>query len=224
MADKVKPLKIESSSTGGTQNDGFPTEVNPSQDYLASKGIAFENNDNRTIDLDGSGNIQFIDATETVAKTVRQLRTASENIFTAVDDITDTNVQDAIRKANTFGSYWQTTSDSGETSTTSTTVWSTKLTLTTPSLPSGDYILNFTFVWRAANANRTLDGRVRDGSTDLLTFRPFTPSTSEQAVASGFIFLSSVSGVKTYTLEFKVFTTATTVYMRNAVFGFWRVE
>lgn len=76
MADKVKPLKIENTATGGGQIDPFPVETNPAQDYLASKGIAFENNDNRTIDLDGSGNIQFKDVTETVAVTVRQLRTA----------------------------------------------------------------------------------------------------------------------------------------------------
>lgn len=41
--DKVKPLKIENPASGGTQTDSFPTETNPAQDYLAAKGIAFEN-------------------------------------------------------------------------------------------------------------------------------------------------------------------------------------
>lgn len=100
MADKVKPLKIESPSTGGTQVDPFPVETNPAQDYLASKGIAFENNDNRLIDLDGSGNIQFKDVTETIAVTVRQLRTALNNIFSnSGNGFTATNVQDAIIEA-----------------------------------------------------------------------------------------------------------------------------
>lgn len=53
MADKIKPLKIESAATGGTQNDGFPTETDPSQDYLATKGIAFENLDTFLIDKIG---------------------------------------------------------------------------------------------------------------------------------------------------------------------------
>ncbi len=42
--DKVKPLKIET-ATGGTETDPFPHEVDPSEDYLATKGIAFENLD-----------------------------------------------------------------------------------------------------------------------------------------------------------------------------------
>lgn len=100
MADKVKPLKIENSATGGTQIDPYPTETNPTQDYLATKGIAFENNDNRIIDLDGSGNIQFKDVTETIAVTVRQLRTALNNLFSnSGNGFIATNVQDAIVEA-----------------------------------------------------------------------------------------------------------------------------
>ena len=53
MPDKVKALKLESASTGGTQNDGFPTETNPTQDYLATKGIAFENLDTFLIEKVG---------------------------------------------------------------------------------------------------------------------------------------------------------------------------
>ena len=42
--DKVKPLKLET-SVDGTENNPFPTETDPTEDYLASKGIAFENLD-----------------------------------------------------------------------------------------------------------------------------------------------------------------------------------
>src|SRR5437870_5902623 len=59
--DKVKPLKMESPSTGGTQTDFLPTEANPAQDYAAVKGIAFENSDTRLVDLDANGNIKFTD-------------------------------------------------------------------------------------------------------------------------------------------------------------------
>jgi hypothetical protein len=58
MADKVKPLKIENASLGGTQNDPYPTETNPTQDYLAAKGIAFENSDTYTMDISAEGNVQ----------------------------------------------------------------------------------------------------------------------------------------------------------------------
>lgn len=102
MADKVKPLKLESSSTGGTENDFFQTEVNPTEDYVAAKGIALENNDNRLVDLDGSGNIQFKDAVETTPITVRKLRTANQNIFdNTLNGFIATDVQAAIEESKT---------------------------------------------------------------------------------------------------------------------------
>lgn len=45
MVDKVKPLKFENPATGGTETDVFPTEADPTEDYLSAKGIAFENSD-----------------------------------------------------------------------------------------------------------------------------------------------------------------------------------
>ena len=44
MVDKVKPLKIEDTSSG-TELDYLPREADPSEDYLSSKGLAFENLD-----------------------------------------------------------------------------------------------------------------------------------------------------------------------------------
>jgi hypothetical protein len=51
--DKVRPLKIESPSEGGTQTDYLPTEVNPSEDYISAKGIVFSDNSNFLIDKIG---------------------------------------------------------------------------------------------------------------------------------------------------------------------------
>lgn len=102
MADKIKPLKIENPANGGTELDFLPTESNPSEDYVAAKGIALENNDNRLIDLDGSGNIQFKDAVETTAISVRKLRTANQNLFDNTSNgFTSTNVQAAIEESKT---------------------------------------------------------------------------------------------------------------------------
>jgi len=43
--DKVKPLKLESPTGGGTETDLFPTEADPNEDYIAGKGFSFENLD-----------------------------------------------------------------------------------------------------------------------------------------------------------------------------------
>ncbi len=58
MADKVRPLKLESSSTGGTQNDLLPTDTDPTSDYLSCKGIAFDGSDSTLLNV-VSGNMTF---------------------------------------------------------------------------------------------------------------------------------------------------------------------
>lgn len=72
MVDKVKPLKIENPATGGTQTDMFPTETNPAADYIATKGIAFENNDGLIIDAQ-SGELGWKDSVQTTFKKFNDL-------------------------------------------------------------------------------------------------------------------------------------------------------
>lgn len=56
--DKIKPLKMET-PTDGTEFNFGPTETDPSQDYLSSKGVALENSDIDTIDLSADQNVQM---------------------------------------------------------------------------------------------------------------------------------------------------------------------
>jgi len=65
MVDRIKPLKIETASDG-TQVDYIPTESNPTQDYIASKGVAFENENGVLIDCaNGTKEIQYKDPIQT---------------------------------------------------------------------------------------------------------------------------------------------------------------
>lgn len=73
MADKIKPLKFENPASGGTQVDYLPTEAKPSEDYIAAKGIAFENNDLRLIDLSVSGEVQWRDSVQTTYKKLNDI-------------------------------------------------------------------------------------------------------------------------------------------------------
>lgn len=50
MADKVRFLKIESPSEGGTQTDYLPTEADPTEDYGTMKGIALNDDTSFLID------------------------------------------------------------------------------------------------------------------------------------------------------------------------------
>lgn len=99
MVDKCKFLKIEE-TTNGSSSDPFPREADPSQDYLAAKGIALENLNTHLIDKSGS-NIQFTDPTAG-ARTLNSLRTALTNSFdNSSNGFVSTNVQAAIEEAKT---------------------------------------------------------------------------------------------------------------------------
>lgn len=44
MVDRVRPLKLEDTGTGSQTNFG-PTEMDPLQDYVSTKGVSFEGSD-----------------------------------------------------------------------------------------------------------------------------------------------------------------------------------
>jgi len=61
MVDKIKPLKLESPTGGGTESDTFPTEVDPTEDFLSAKGVAFDGGE--TVHIWSSNNeIRFKDS------------------------------------------------------------------------------------------------------------------------------------------------------------------
>ena len=78
MVDRVKPLKIED-AIDGTDMDMAPVEANPTEDYIAAKGVSLENSDDTLIDLD-AGEIQFTD-TINGSKKVSDLLDAEQESF-----------------------------------------------------------------------------------------------------------------------------------------------
>jgi hypothetical protein len=70
--DKVKPLKLEE-PTSGTEFNQFPKEADPTEDYIAAKGIAVENLDTHLIDRTGN-HIQVTDPCIGTMKMVDFLR------------------------------------------------------------------------------------------------------------------------------------------------------
>jgi hypothetical protein len=80
----------------------------------------------------------------------------------------------------------------------------TKVTLTTPSLPLGDYVLEYDGIWYAANANRTIRFHIYDGVTLLREIIWQMTNVNERMPIFGTIELPNISGVKTYTMQFRV--------------------
>ena len=156
MVEKVKPLKLE---TGG-DFDYLPTETDPTEDYLAAKGFALANSDNYLMDLDGSNNIQFKDATETIPVTVRQLRTATTNIFSnSGNGFVSTDVQNAIVEARDTASgkvrYTIQLIMNGSVSNGSRIAYSELLPTTPVIIPKNSILREITF----SNQNTTTDAQ-----------------------------------------------------------------
>lgn len=75
MVDRVKPLKIESPDSGGTETDDFPTSVNKNEDFLDCRGLTVQDDtsddDLVRISRDGD-NLTFLDKNNT-EKTLSEL-------------------------------------------------------------------------------------------------------------------------------------------------------
>lgn len=119
--------------------------------------------------------------------------------------------------------FRQKASDASETSTTSTTTFLNKLSLTTPTLPTGDYEISWRYKYRTAAAKREFEMRIQMNSVNQVTEIFSIPRTQARAGASGFFSIDSISGAKTFTLDFKVNGSGTTAYMSNAELVFRRV-
>ena len=74
--DRVKPLKLESADTGGTQDDAFPTSVNQYQDYIEARGLVLADathSDETTVIAREDADMLFKDGNNTTYVTLTQL-------------------------------------------------------------------------------------------------------------------------------------------------------
>ena len=84
MVDRVKPLKMEGSDTGGTDDDLFPTGLDPNEDFVDARGTTLQNDtsddDTVRISRDGSDNMTFQDGVVSGSKTLTELLAGSGGI------------------------------------------------------------------------------------------------------------------------------------------------
>ena len=59
--DIIRPLKLESPASGGTELDMFPTETDPTEDYAVAKGVAIEDTDTIIDKNQTDGGMEFRD-------------------------------------------------------------------------------------------------------------------------------------------------------------------
>ena len=75
--DRIRPLKIESPASGGTQEDAFPTDADHNEDFADLRGIVFQDDtsDDELVyaSRDASGNMIFTDIVTGTVYTLSQL-------------------------------------------------------------------------------------------------------------------------------------------------------
>jgi hypothetical protein len=104
--DRVRSIKIESPSTGGTQSDRFYRPANPNQDAPDLRGVFLQNDTSSDTSVyltrDASHNLIFRDPVIGVEKTLSQLcnpiLTASQIANVPSGNLVATNVQSALNE------------------------------------------------------------------------------------------------------------------------------
>lgn len=120
--------------------------------------------------------------------------------------------------------FYQSASSTAESTTTSTTTYATKLTLVTPALPLGDYRVAWRYKWKAANANRGIQSQVLNNGVEISNSINFSANVAAYPSVANFIPVTSISGVRTFTFNFRVGIGATTITVGDYYAEFWRVS
>lgn len=97
MVDRVQPLKIEDTATGGDDVDAFPTAVDRNEDYIDCRGTAIQNatsNDDQVrTERDASNNLVLVDPVAG-PRTLNSLTTGGFDINNIVFDVAGCLVYD----------------------------------------------------------------------------------------------------------------------------------
>jgi len=235
--DKVKPLKIESASTGGTEDDMFPHEADPAEDYLSARGLAFKNQDTTLIDTDGSDNIQFTDPVVGV-KTVDQVRstvrvtsndTTPNSLLAKLVSgagVTIAEVNDGGNEQISISSLFGTdffSNESDAISTTTNIVYQEKLKLSVNLTAAGDYLLFWFFSTKNPNGNsKEMQTRVELDDTTTLTEAITRDTKDEWVPTTGFDLIALTSGVHTFDIDFREIADLASI--RRARLAIWRIS
>ena len=92
--DRVKPLKIEGTGSGGSTNDDFPTSLNKNQDHVDARGLVIQNDSSDDelvgVSRDSSDNMTFHDDVVSGTKSLADLLAGgmSEEAHRTLDQLT----------------------------------------------------------------------------------------------------------------------------------------
>jgi hypothetical protein len=107
--DKVQPLKLEDSTTGGTEIDQFPTGLDPQEDFVEAAGLVIDDaahRDEKTIIWRDADDMKFKDGNNPSGYTLTELAESAgggitegqhENLDTLVHWVNQTSHEEVTR-------------------------------------------------------------------------------------------------------------------------------
>jgi hypothetical protein len=232
MVDRVYPLKLETTGDG-SQTDLYPNELNPNEDAVSARGLYIQNDTSDDLvaflSRDASNRMTVQDTEIATPTTIRQLRTA-QLLYTGAETAGKTLQTDGasgIQLAEVVSGYPPAfdTELSDTTETTTLSTWQEKLSLTTPSLELGSYILLVQAVMSGSKSNSQFEVRAQYDDTDT-----FGNLNAQAGVAfSEYQFFThtikeSISGVHTVDIDYRQVAGSGYVSIRGARVTYWRVS
>lgn len=118
-------------------------------------------------------------------------------------------------------------SSSDAVSTSSSTSFSTKVTLNAGALPAGTYRVGWQYDWGYSNGGANFLARVMlDGATAIMTHvqEPQDTAIGQRQITSGFGYVTLTAGTHTVTLDYAASSTLDTARIGQARLEFWRVQ
>lgn len=175
--------------------------------------------------VDGDGN--FIDSTE--ENGVRRLAFEFQDAITGPQgpqgDQGPQGPQGDPGPVSTFGTEY-TLVESLAQSTTNSTTFQTKATMSLISLPSGTYRLNWSYGWSHGANNTDFEAQILiDGSQEMLHIQePQDSGVDQQHRESGFIANLAFNGNHTILLQWRTDDSDDTAFIRDARLELWRIS
>ena len=144
---------------------------------------------------------------------------------TGVQGITGLRGVTGISSAGQFGVGYQ-NAESLSSSTTTSTTYTNKVTLTTPSLPAGRYLVGFYSELTTDNASRSFGVRLGvDTASVILAEISQKPGTAGEFTAfGGVVEVTLTAAVHTFEIDFKVSGSAAPITIQRSTVSIWQAS
>ena len=131
--------------------------------------------------------------------------------------------KDKLDGLGVFGQEFQFEQDNAGSTTTSST-YQNKLTLVTPSLPLGNYILFYSWAMSGSNNNTRYESRVQRNGADVVEAFQRAGQANSTFLNAGPEVFTGISGVQTFEIDYRKVGGSGNVTISNAHLVIWRIN